>query len=47
MDFTSPPPPSAPSPPDRSRYRCRHYLPQLQPIMPILQPVIERLGYTV
>ena len=32
---------------DRSRYRYRHYLPQLQPIIPILQPVIERLGYTV
>jgi tetratricopeptide (TPR) repeat protein len=32
---------------DRSRYRYRHYLPQLQQVMPILQPVIERLGYTV
>ena len=32
---------------ERSRYRYRHYLPQLQPIIPILQPVIERLGYTV
>ena len=32
---------------DRSRYRYRNYLPQLQPIIPILQPVIERLGYTV
>jgi hypothetical protein len=32
---------------DRSRYRYRNYLPQLQPVMPILQPVIDRLGYTV
>ena len=32
---------------DRSRYRYRHYLPQLQPIIPILQPVIDRLGYKV
>jgi len=32
---------------DRSRYRYRHYLPQLQPVIPILRPVIERLGYTV
>ncbi len=32
---------------DRSRYRYRHYLPQLQPVMPILQPVIGRLGYAV
>ncbi len=32
---------------DRSRYRYRNYLAQLQPIIPVLQPVIERLGYTV
>jgi tetratricopeptide (TPR) repeat protein len=32
---------------DRSRYRYRNYLPQLQPVIPILQPVIERLGYAV
>jgi tetratricopeptide (TPR) repeat protein len=32
---------------DRSRYRYRNYLPQLAPVIPILQPVIERLGYTV
>jgi tetratricopeptide (TPR) repeat protein len=32
---------------DRSRYRYRNYLPQLQPVIPLLQPVIERLGYTV
>jgi tetratricopeptide (TPR) repeat protein len=32
---------------ERSRYRYRNYLPQLQPVIPILQPVIERLGYTI
>ena len=32
---------------DRSRYRYRHYLLPLQPIIPILQPLIARLGYTV
>ena len=32
---------------DRSRYRYRHYLPQLQPIIPILQSTIERLGYRI
>ena len=32
---------------DRSRFRYRHYLPQLQPIIPILQPVLDRLGYEV
>jgi hypothetical protein len=32
---------------DRSRFRYRHYLPQLEPIIPILQPAIERLGYEV
>ena len=32
---------------DRSRYRYRNYLPQLQSVIPILQPVIDRLGYTV
>ena len=32
---------------DRSRYRYRNYLPKLQPIIPILQPVIERLGYAI
>ncbi len=30
---------------DRSRFRYRHYLKQLAPVIPILQPVIERLGY--
>jgi len=32
---------------DRSRYRYRNYLPQLQPVIPILQPVIEWLGYKI
>ena len=32
---------------DRSRFRHRHYRKQLEPIIPILMPVIERLGYTV
>jgi hypothetical protein len=32
---------------DRSRYRYRHYLEELAPVIPILAPVIERLGYTV
>ncbi len=32
---------------DRSRYRYRNFLPQLQPVIPLLQPVIERLGYEV
>jgi Tfp pilus assembly protein PilF len=30
---------------DRSRYRYRHYLKQLEPVLPILRPTIERLGY--
>jgi tetratricopeptide (TPR) repeat protein len=32
---------------DYSRYRHRHYLKQLEPVMPILAPVIARLGYPV
>lgn len=32
---------------DRSKYRYRKYLPQLEPAVAILRPVIERLGYTV
>lgn len=32
---------------DRSRYRYRHYLRHLEPALPILRPLIERLGYTV
>ena len=31
----------------RSRYRHRHYLKQLAPVLPILASVIERLGYSV
>ena len=32
---------------DRSRFRYRHYRAHLAPVIPILQPVIERLGYTI
>ncbi len=32
---------------DRSRFRYLKYLPQLQPVIPVLRPVVERLGYTV
>jgi hypothetical protein len=32
---------------DRSRYRYRHYLKELAPVIPLLQPVIDRLGYVV
>jgi tetratricopeptide (TPR) repeat protein len=32
---------------DRSRYRYRHYRKHLEPVLPILKPVIERLGYTI
>jgi Sulfotransferase family len=32
---------------DRSRYRYRHYRKHLEPAIPILRPVIERLGYTI
>jgi tetratricopeptide (TPR) repeat protein len=32
---------------DRSRFRHRNYLKQLAPVIPILEPVIQRLGYTV
>lgn len=32
---------------DRSRFRYRHYLKHLQPVIPILLPHIERLGYAV
>ena len=32
---------------DRSRYRYRPYLAQLEPALKILAPVIERLGYKV
>ena len=30
---------------DRSRYRYRHYLKELQPAVAILEPIIKRLGY--
>jgi tetratricopeptide (TPR) repeat protein len=32
---------------DRSRYRYRNYMRHLQPILPILEPYIMRLGYSV
>jgi len=32
---------------DSSRFRYRHYLKHLAPVIPILEPVIMRLGYTI
>jgi tetratricopeptide (TPR) repeat protein len=32
---------------DRSLNRYKHYRKQLEPVIPILQPVIERLGYSI
>jgi tetratricopeptide (TPR) repeat protein len=32
---------------DRSRYRYRNYLKRLEPVIPILQPAIERMGYSI
>jgi tetratricopeptide (TPR) repeat protein len=32
---------------DTSRYRYRNYLKQLEPVIPILEPVITRLGYPI
>ena len=32
---------------ERSVHRYRHYRAHLEPVLPILRPVIERLGYTV
>ena len=32
---------------DRSRYRYRAYLEELAPVIPILEPTIRRLGYTI
>jgi hypothetical protein len=32
---------------DRSRFRYRNYLRQLEPVIPIVQPVMDRLGYTL
>jgi TPR repeat protein/tetratricopeptide (TPR) repeat protein len=31
----------------RSRFRYRHYMRHLEPVLPILQPLIDRLGYSV
>ena len=30
---------------DRSRFRYRRYRKQLEPVIPILEPVMDRLGY--
>ena len=32
---------------DRSRYRYRVYRAELQPVIPILAPIVRRLGYTI
>ncbi len=32
---------------DRSRFRYRHYLKHLEPVVPIIKPVMDRLGYRV
>jgi TPR repeat protein/Tfp pilus assembly protein PilF len=32
---------------DRSRFRYRNYLKHLEPVIPVVQPVMDRLGYTV
>ncbi|OZA78257.1 MAG: pilus assembly protein, partial [Azorhizobium sp. 39-67-5] len=32
---------------DDSRYRYRHYLKHLAPVIPMLEPVIARLGYSI
>ena len=32
---------------DSSRYRYRHYLKHLRPVVPILEPIIVRLGYAI
>jgi tetratricopeptide (TPR) repeat protein len=32
---------------DRSRYRYKNYLARLEPVIPILQPTIDRLGYKI
>jgi hypothetical protein len=32
---------------ERSRYRYRPYMKHLAPVLPVLAPVIERLGYTI
>jgi hypothetical protein len=32
---------------DQSRFRYRHYRKQLEPVIPILKPFIDRLGYVL
>jgi Tfp pilus assembly protein PilF len=32
---------------DTSRHRYRHYLSELEPVVPILEPLIRRLGYAI
>ena len=32
---------------DRSRFRYRAYREQLAPVIPLLAPIISRLGYTI
>jgi hypothetical protein len=32
---------------DRSRYRYKAYRAELEPVIPILEPTIERLGYRI
>jgi hypothetical protein len=32
---------------DRSRFRHRHYRKHLEPVIPVLKPIMERLGYVV
>jgi hypothetical protein len=32
---------------DSSRYRYRHYLKELEPVIPIVEPMIRFLGYAI
>jgi hypothetical protein len=32
---------------DRSRFRYRQYLRHLEPVIPLVQPVMDRLGYSL
>jgi hypothetical protein len=32
---------------DSSRYRYQHYVKELEPVIPILEPLIKRLGYAI
>jgi hypothetical protein len=32
---------------DKSRFRYRHYLAHLEPVIPILEPAMQQLGYSV